>query len=47
MEVLDRALPLAGRGDETGTDLHGARVAFTERAVAVLGLRRSSLVALR
>ncbi|CAM9740913.1 unnamed protein product [Ectocarpus sp. 12 AP-2014] len=46
VEVLDRVLPLAGRHCETETELHRARVAFAERVVGVLGLRRSSLVTL-
>lgn len=48
MEVLDRTLPLAGqsRERETETELHRARVAFAERAAALLGLSRSTLAAL-
>ncbi|CAB1111043.1 unnamed protein product [Ectocarpus sp. CCAP 1310/34] len=46
VEVLDRVLPLAGRHCETETEAHRARVAFAERVVGVLGLRRSSLVTL-
>lgn len=46
VEVLDRALPLALRGHERGTELHRSRVALAEQAVAVWGLRRASLVTL-
>lgn len=46
VEVLDRTLPLAGRGRERGSEVHRARLAFAEQAAAVLGLTRRSLAAL-
>lgn len=46
VEVLDRTLSLAGRGEERETEWHRARVVLAERTGAVLGLRRSSLVTL-
>lgn len=46
VEVLDRTLSLAGRGEERETESHRARVVLAERTGAVLGLRRSSLVTL-
>ncbi|CAN0073407.1 unnamed protein product [Scytosiphon promiscuus] len=46
VEVLDRALPLAGRGHEKMTEPHRSRVRSAERAASVLGLERRSLATL-
>ncbi|CAM9598800.1 unnamed protein product [Ascophyllum nodosum] len=46
IEVLDRSLPLAGRKADSEADSHAVGVEMAERAAALWGLRRASLVEL-
>ena len=46
VEVLDRALPLAQRGDAKESELHKTRMASAERTAVVWGLQPGSLVTL-